>query len=205
MREPEAGMEGPALTTRLLVALFAPGSVEGEVCRVQDSLFARYGFVSSIALVPLIPVLFLPSSARNLPLESFPRSLPAGCRFAATGLRWVSGGLYLGVDSGGGWQALREHAARQGGLGEAARHRGPAEPPLFAEAEGFCLGCWEAPTGEQAAMTAEVPAVRFSSCTLALVSVTVRGDRQDWWREVYLETMQERPLRCRPAGAARSG
>ncbi len=188
----EAATEEPPLATRLLLAVFAPGSVEGEVCRVQDSLFARYGLVSSIALTPLIPVLFLPSSSRAVPLDSLARGLPGDCHFVVTGLRWVSGGLYLGVDTGGAWQALREQATRD---------CGPAEPPFFTEAEGFCLGCWEAPPGGQAAITAEVPALRFSSCTLALVSVTAR--KGEWWREVYLETLQETPLRCRAARSPR--
>jgi hypothetical protein len=184
------------LVTRLLLALFAPGSVEGEVCRVQDALFARHGLVSSIALVPLIPVLFVPASARDLPLGRLCKSLPAGCRFSTTGLQWVEGGLYLAVESGGAWGALRE---------EARRLCGPGEPPLFAETEGFCLGCWEALPPQRALMTVQVPTLRFSSCTFALASLTARTAEQTWWREVSLETLSEKPLRCRRAAAPPPG
>lgn len=188
MGEPDA-----PFSTRLLLALFAPGSAEGEVCRVQDALFSRHGLVSSIALAPLIPILFVPASARELPLERFTNRLPTGCRFLTTGLQWVDGGLYLAVESGGAWGALRD---------EARRLCGPGEPPLFAETEGFCLGCWEALPAQRAQIgTIDVPIVRFSSCTLALACLTARTATHAWWSEVSLETLDEKPLRCRGAAA----
>jgi hypothetical protein len=184
------GADPPAdgFSTRLLLALFAPGSVEAAVCALQDSLFSRHGMVSAIALAPLIPILFLPASAGPRVIEGLGRGL-LSCRFSVTGMRWEGEGLWLGVESSGTWGALKGQAGELFPAAEAFR-------PLFSPAEGFCLGCWEAPQELRPLLPAEAPPLRFSSCTLALASLTVREGEREWWREVYLETLAEKPLRA---------
>ncbi len=61
-----------------LLALLAPGSIEAEVVALQQAVFAEHGFVSAIALPPLVPVRFLPADA-SLQLPQVPgREVTAG-------------------------------------------------------------------------------------------------------------------------------
>jgi hypothetical protein len=182
------------LSSRLLLALLAPGSAEAAVCRVQDSLFSRYGLASAVALAPFIPVLFLPPAGLPGGLASLGRGIPSP-RFSVTGTRWEGGGLWLTVESGGAWKALREEARAA-----AASDAGTAAAPLFPETEGFPLGCWEVPAEERRGISVEAPVLRFSSCLLALARITVGESRREWWTEVYLDTLEERPLRGTPRG-----
>ncbi len=197
----------------LLLAIRAPGSIEAEVGRIQEGIFRAHGFVSAIALEPLVPVAFLAADPdRALPrgfLESLDRAVQAPCRFAvcpAASVRWRGGALFLDMDTGGAWQSLRRactgsRAAAVGGR-SAARRAG-----LFPVAEGFFLGCLEAAGTERRSVAREVrqlaagrasraaAPITFSSSTLAVVRITTPARGSRWWREVSCEIEAERPLR----------
>jgi hypothetical protein len=188
----------------LLLALRAPGSIEAEVCRIGEGIFRARGFVSAIALEPLVPVAFLdvgPGGA--LPrgfLESIDRAVRAQWRITASpaaAARWKGGALFLCLDTGGAWQALRRACAR-------AR---AGTPGLFPVAEGFFLGCLEAAGDKRRAVAREArqliagpggrpaAAVAFTSATLAAIRITTPARGSRWWREVSCEVVAERPLR----------
>jgi hypothetical protein len=160
--------------THRLLALLAPGSIEAEVGALQQAVFSEHGFVSAIALPPLVPVRFLPLDA-SLRLPMAPGSaVAAGFMVMITGQAWSSGGV---------WPALR---------GDERWSDGPWIFPCF---EGFYLGCAESEPVSRAAV--RVPAVdrRFSSLDIAVMSITVLEDGPDWWREVHWQIEDRRPLR----------
>jgi hypothetical protein len=186
----------------MLLAILAPGSIEAEVGRIQQEIFRSRGFVSAIALEPLVPVAFLDAGAQ-LPrglLDSLDRCVRAPLRISVASrstVRWRGGALFLGLDTGGAWSGLRRECARllRGQQAGAA---------LFPVAEGFFLGCMEA-AGDRS-LAAEVRGLvagkdggaavhGFSSATLALLSIApgLRGAR--WWRDVTCEVAGEKPLR----------
>ncbi|MGA2764842.1 MAG: hypothetical protein ABSG17_15955 [Spirochaetia bacterium] len=169
----------------LLLAILAPGSVEAEIGRVQERIFTDHGLVSSIALPPLVPVSFLSEAAplRGL-LSKLNRGVAAPYRISVAGLLWHDGWLYLAVDSGGLWRSLRAAAP-----GEAA---GP-----FAVFEGFFLGCEEAGGVRREEIRPPLPAIGFTSSTLAVVRIDAGSPGTGWWRDVSTEVVDEMPLRGR--------
>ena len=172
----------------LLIALMAPGSVEAEVGKAQNAIFASHGFVSAVALPPLIPIGFVPDGKGQEFIAGMRKPVHSPYVFETTALAWESGGLYLSVESGGVWDGLRRELEEKAGD---ASQRGPL---LFQPSEGFCLGCWEVAEEQRAGIRVEVPNLRFSSCDLAFVSITVSGDAE-WWRDVGMEVLAKRPLR----------
>ncbi len=169
----------------LLIALTAPGSVEAELGKAQNAIFASHGFVSAVALPPLIPIGFVPDGKGQEFIAGMRKPAHSPYVFETTALAWESGGLYLSVESGGVWDGLRR---------ELVETFGPnLERGLFPAAEGFCLGCWEAAEEQRAGIRVEFPNLRFSSCALALVSTTVGAGQ--WWRDVRMEIIAKRPLR----------
>lgn len=173
----------------LLCALVPPGSVEAEMSRLQDTLFSAYGFASSPAVPPLIPVAFLPPQA---PVAGFllemNRSVPAGWRMAVQDGVWIEGHLFAGVRSSGAWQALRACAEARGAVVE-----GPF--PAF---EGFYLGCGEAEPESRAAVRLELPALSFSSAALVIMRIDSAAPPR-WWRELHWEIIEQRQFRGRRA------
>jgi hypothetical protein len=176
--------------TRTLLALLAPGSVEAEVGRLQQSIFKDHALVSSVALPPLLPVAFLADSEpRRGFLAGLNAAVSAPYCMTLAGLSWHEGWLYLRVDSGGVWETLRAAALSAGAVD------GGVEPPgFFAEAEGFFLGCIEADARERALIQPFLPEGRFTSAVLALMRFDV-AEGGVWWREVLMETLEEIPLR----------
>jgi hypothetical protein len=171
-----------------LCALIAPGSVEAEVGRIQQGIFSAHGLVSAVALPPLVPIAYLASEARARELlGELDASVSAPWRIGIAGAVWVSGFLYLGIDSGGMWGVLRARAL-------ALRGTEPAGP--FPPDEGFFLGCPEATAEQREAIHPPAPGTRFTSGALALVRIETAGGGP-WWSEVSWETIEQRPLRGR--------
>ena len=177
-----------------LLVLVAPGSVEAEVGRIQAGIFSEHGLLSAAALPPLVPIAFMtpqPGAAAQPAaaalLRDLERSVPAPWRISAVGPCWVSGWLYLSIDSGGMWARLR--------AGALALRGGEPDGP-FPAAEGFFLGCGEASTKQREAIRPAAPEMSFSSSDIALVAVRTEGSGP-WWRDVYWERIDERPLRGR--------
>jgi hypothetical protein len=171
----------------VLAALFAPGSIESEVGRAQDAVFSLHGAASTQALPPLIPIAFLdPSLVDGSLLREMSQAIAPGWRMRLVGPGWIGGHLYALVDSAGAWTALRQTAV--------ARCAGGAD--LFPPAEGFYLGCVEAPAGTRALIDAPVPALSFGSATIALMRIFA-SDGPEWWRALSWEIFEERPLRGR--------
>ena len=172
--------------TRVLLALVAPGSVEAEIGRLQQSIFRDHGLVSSVALPPLVPVAFLPDAAR---LRGFLPRLNAivGAPYCMTlrGLSSSGGWLYLDVDSGGVWAALRDAVL-------SATSRGDEE--LFPTREGFFLGGVEASPEQRAQIQLRLPYGKFSSACIAVMRMEI-AEGEAWWRQVTMETLEEAPLR----------
>jgi len=179
--------------TQTLLALLAPGSVEAEVGRVQQAIFAGHGLVSSIALPPLVPIAFLADGKPGCGLlAQLNAAAAAPYRIVLAGLAWQNGWLFLGVDTGGVWGSLRAAALSAQAAG------GAAEPPgLFSAFEGFFLGCIEAESGQRQLIRPRVPEVRFTSSVLALMRIDAAGPGGAWWREVSTEVLEELPLRGR--------
>ena len=171
----------------LLAALFAPGSIESEVGKVQAAVFSEHGCASVQALPPLIPIAFLDAAhAEPSMLREMDRSIAPGWRMRLVGTDWIGGHLFGRVDSGGAWPALRECALAACGPGES----------LFPAAEGFYLGCGETPDEARLLITPALPELSFGSGTIALVRIFAsRGP--EWWRTLSWETCEERPLRGR--------
>ncbi len=166
----------------LLLAILAPGSVEAEVGRVQQRIFAEHGLVSSIALPPLLPVAFLADTAPRPGLSGLNASVAAPYRIASAGLCWHGERwLYLALDSGGLWKSLRAAAP-------------PEVPGLFPAFEGFFLGGAEATRAQRSQLSLPLPDLRFTSSSLALLRVEA-ADTEAWWREVSTEIIEEIPLR----------
>ena len=179
----------------LLLALLAPGSIEAEVGRLQGRIFSQYGLASALALPPLIPVAFLPAdfAVRGL-LDALNRSVRSPYRID-TGLAvWEAGALFLSVDSGGLWSGLREGAHA---LGVGACD-GPF--PVF---EGFFLGCGDATAAQREAIRPAQPSLGFTSSALALIGIGTPKGTLEWWREVYCETLEQKPLRGSQRGSLR--
>lgn len=190
----------------LLLAILAPGSIEAEVGRIQQEIFRAHGFVSAIALEPLVPVAFLDPGAplpRGL-LEALDGRVQAPLCIGAAArapVRWRGGALYLGLDTAGAWAALRRACAPL-----LRSRKAGARRELFPVAEGFLLGCLEAREGQQKGVAAGVRTLlaqgdgrravpAFTSATLALLCITTGQRGARWWRDVTCEVTGERPLR----------
>lgn len=172
-----------------MVALAAPGSVEAALGKLQAGILAEHGLASAQALPPLIPVAFLPTGAptRGL-LGSLNESVRAPWSMRTTGIAWVENFLYVGIDSGGTWAVLRAQTLERCGT----------EPgPLFPAREGFFIGCGDATHAQRELIRPAVPSVAFSSSDLALVSIESPLGQGAWWRELYWEIFEQRPLRGR--------
>lgn len=171
-----------ARTFRLL-ALLVPGSIEAEVGALQQAVFAEHGFVSAIALPPLVPVRFVavetPARLPQVP----GREVPAGYALRVGGLAWSGGHLFLGLDTDGAWRALR---------GDGRWADGPALFPCF---EGFFLGCAEAAPEAWDSIVAPAMDRRFSSADIALMTIVVPEEGIDWWSDVRWRIEERRPLR----------
>ena len=158
-----------------LVAIAPPGSVEADIGRLQQEVFRRTGCASAVALPPLIPVAFV--ADETVDVGRLARLCPRGAFFRTGALVWQCG-LYLTVDTGGVWEAIR------GGFAAAS---GP-----FDVMSGFSLGCWEDKGAQSPKLDA--PALKFSSCSVTLMTLTVAGD-EPWWREVLTEVRSSARIR----------
>jgi len=172
-----------------IVALAAPGSVEAALGKVQEELFSRHGLASAQALPPLITVAFLSAEAptRGL-LGSLNDAVRAPWSIRTAGCEWAEEYLYVRVESGGVWAALRA---------QTLEICGPETGRLFPVREGFFMGCGDAAPAQRDAIHPVVPAAAFSSGDLMLVSIEGPSDRRAWWRELYWEILEQRPLRGR--------
>lgn len=181
-----------ARTFRLL-ALSAPGSIEAEIGALQQAVFADHGFVSAIALPPLVPVRFLPLDGPSRLPQVPGREVPAGFVVTVAGPGWHDGHLFLGVDTSGAWPGLRRDERFRDG------------PALFPCREGFYLGCAEA--GPEARDAIRVPAAdrRFTSLDLVLVTIEVPDGDTPWWDEVRWQVDERRPLRGKVPRAPQAG
>jgi hypothetical protein len=169
--------------THRLLALLAPGSIEAEIAALQQAVFSGHGFVSAIALPPLVPVRFLPADAPLLLPQVPGREVTAGFVVRATGTAWSEGHLFLALDTGGAWSGLR------------VDDRWSDSPPLFPCFEGFFLGCSESEPADRTSLVVPEMSRRFSSVDLALMSISVPDDGPDWWTEVRWQIDDRRPLR----------
>jgi len=172
----------------LLCALIPPGSVEAEMGRVQSDLFAEHGLASAQAVPPLVPIAFLdPVRLRGGFLSLLNGSAPSGWRVRLEGAEWVEGHLYARIDSAGAWAALRACALA---------HCGIETGGLFPVAEGFYLGCADAPQAARSGISPSIPPSSFSSGMVALMVLEApRGT--EWWNQLHWEVTEERPLRGR--------
>ena len=179
------------MSRHLLAALLPPGSVEAEVGRFQREIFSRHGLVSAIALPPLVPVAFLPEAGlRRGLLQELNALAAAPYRITIGALAWNAGALYLGVDSAGLWQQLRESALA----------RVPSEPAgLFPVREGFFLGCEEPPVDAQDPVRPHLADSGFTSSSLGLLRLSTARPPAAWWRDVRWEIAEDIPLRGRRA------
>jgi hypothetical protein len=171
-----------------LAVLLPPGSADAEIGAVQAAVFRERGLASAQCLPPLVPLAFLPGEPPRGLLDSLNRAIPAGWRATVTGVRWVEGFLYLGVESGGAWEALRRRTLELCGA---------EGPRLFPAAEGFFMGCGDAPEAVRPLIRPAVPALAFTSCQAALMRVSSPYADGPWWRELSWEILEERPLRGR--------
>ncbi len=182
----------------LLCALVPPGSIEAEVGRVQASMFADHGLPSAEAIPPLVPISFLdPVRLTAGLLSRLNDCAPAGWRIGLGDAGWVEGHLYLRVQSGPTWPALRAGALADCGL--------PAGG-LFPVAEGFYLGCSELERAElgfegtakgRDDLLPRIEASWFSSGTLALMVLETSAPGARWWSDLHWEITEERPFRGR--------
>jgi hypothetical protein len=179
-----------------LIALLPPGSVEAEVSVLQNALFDTYGSPSAIALPPLIPVGFVEEGPAAAVRAA--EGLAAVCAaarspyfFRSRGLQWERGCLFVGMESAGAWELLR---ASLGASGD-----GP-----FPVAEGFVLGLWDIGATSAAAPGLAVPSVGFSSCSAAILDIMASWEDERWWRELYVEISEKRPLRGRKSGLSKT-
>jgi len=171
-----------ARTFRLL-ALLAPGSIEAEVGRLQQAVFAAHGFVSAIALMPLVPVRFLPVDAPPRLPQVPGREVAAGFAVRVAMPAWSGGHLFLGLETDGAWAALR---------GDERWSDGPALFPCF---EGFFLGCAEAAPEVRGSVVVPPMDRRFSSLDITVMTIAVPDEGVDWWQEVRWQIDERRPLR----------
>jgi hypothetical protein len=179
-------MEGESF---LLACLVAPGSVEAELGKLQAGIFSAHGLLSAQALPPLLPVAFLSVDVRRRGLlRAVDLAARAPWRVRVTGTSWVDGFLFVSVESGGMWDALRRRTLAA---------CGPEPRRLFPAFEGFFIGCGEATPAQREGIRPGVPPVLFTSAFLALVQIDAPRGRAEWWRELYWETLEQRPLRGR--------
>jgi hypothetical protein len=172
-----------------LAALFAPGSVESELCRVQAALFDEHGFASAQALPPVVPIAILdPGRISRGMLQELNGSVRQGWRIHLAGTLWVEGHLYAGIESQGLWETLRTRAGEWSLSGQGS---------LFPVAEGFYLGCGDASPEQRSRILPALRGLSFGSCTIAIVKVRTSFPGPGWWREVSWEVAEERPLRGR--------
>ncbi|MCX7040511.1 MAG: hypothetical protein NT005_15410 [Spirochaetes bacterium] len=198
----------------LLLAVLAPGSVEAAVGRAQEAIFREHGLVSAIALPPLVPVAFLDGGARErgqgedggeddpLPrgfLGRVERAVRAPYWFTVTGMAWEGGALFLALDSGGVWRALREACAAELARAEDSPRIARDGAGLFPAFEGFFLGCVEATRAQRQSIRVEAPEARFSSAILAVARIATPASGQHWWREICCTIEEEKPLRGKRA------
>jgi len=171
---------------RILLALRAPGSIEAEVGKVQQALFQEHGFVSAIALSPVIPIAFLGRFPPRGFLQRLQAAVSGPLRVSAAGTAWQQGALFLTLDTGGVWASLRDACAGESTTG------------LFPVAEGFFLGCIEATAPRRKTIRVETLLPSFSSATLAVITIATptRGGVK-WWRDVSCSIDEEKPLRGR--------
>ena len=172
-----------------VITLAAPGSVEAALGRLQAEIFSRYGLASAQAMPAMIPVAFLPQKAppRGL-LGSLNDCVRAPWSIRTTGCQWAEGYLYVGIESRGVWSALRERTLQACG----------AEPNgLFPVREGFFMGCGDATPAQRDAIRPAVPPVSFSSSDIVLLRIERPPGQRAWWRELYWEVVEQRPLRGR--------
>jgi len=170
-----------------LCALVAPGSIEAEVGRVQESLFSEHGLVSAQSVPPLVPVAFLdPGRMRAGFLSRLDRLVRPGWSACLSESQWVNGHLFARVESGGAWSALRTGALQECGLPGSG---------LFPAAEGFYLGCAEAPVEARDTLLPRLERRRFRTAALALVVLETMTTGTGWWNELHWEITEERPLR----------
>ena len=169
--------------THRLLALLAPGSIEAEIGALQQAVFADHGCVSAIALPPLVPVRFLPADAPPRLPQVPGRDVTAGFVVRVTGPAWCEGHLFLGLDTGGAWSALR------------ADRRWSDGPQLIPCFEGFYLGCPEPQLAGGGGLRLASGDRRFSSVDVALVTVSVPDEGAAWWSEVHWQVDDRRPLR----------
>jgi hypothetical protein len=177
---------------RILAALTPPGSIGAEVSLLQDGLYAGFGSASSLALPPLVPLGFLEDAPSGRAWDGAGRGLGGRLRISPRQAAWWAGHLWLALDTGGIWSALKS--------GLAAADPGPDGPDLPAF-EGFWLGCSEIagdPDAAGRALRKAVPGPAFTSCSLAVLAVECASGG-NWWREVYWEVVREKPLRGKPA------
>jgi hypothetical protein len=175
-----------------LVAMIPPGSVQAEIGRLQADVFGRFGLASSQALPPLMPVQFINAggSDRHL-LEQLDGAVSAPWRMTTGRLSLVEGHLFLGVDSMGVWASVR---------GQARQRSVPNADALFPAAEGFFLGRGGAVSDPGPADPEPVLPVSFSSCAIVVIRIEAPRGAAEWWREVYWEVLEQRPLRGRRKG-----
>ena len=172
-----------------LIALLPPGSVEAEVGKIQQSIFAEHGLVSAVALPPLIPVAsLLPGEPPGDLLKTLNARVSAPYRIRLRGTTaWHRGFLYLAVDSGGLWHELRDGSPCDS----------DEAPTLLPGFEGFFLGCSEADSRLRELIHPAVPETGYTSTRLARMIVEIPGPQDAWWREVSWEIVEEIPLRGR--------
>jgi len=190
----------------ILAALLPPGSIGAEVSLLQDSLFAGFGCASCLALPPLVPLGFLAGPPTGRAWDAAGRGLShamerrggrgdgQGLRIRSGGLGWKAGHLWLAMDCGGVWTALR---------GELDIVDAPSDGPDLPAVEGFWLGCPEIagdPVAAGKALGTAAPELHFTSCSLGILEVQCASGTV-WWREVFWEVVREKPLRVkRPTG-----
>jgi len=179
-------MVGPSF---VLCALVPPGSIEAEVGRVQAALFSDHGLVSAQAVPPLVPIAFLDPKRRcKGVLSRLNGSVAAGWRARLGDAEWVDGHLFARMQSSGAWTVLRAAAISE---------CGPEASLLFPVAEGFYLGCADAPPEARAGILPRIEPRSFSSSTLVLMELQTGQPGPTWWNELHWEIADERPLRGR--------